>query len=402
MIFPIYLSIYITTIIRGYCKMNNAQVNLINALGPFNEKRLKVELTNNISKIGAKHFWKQGWAGKDVVIAVLDTGCNYHHLKLKERIIGGYNFTNECNGDVTKIEDYNGHGTHVAGIIAATLNNGGIVGVAPKSNLLILKVLDQKGSGNIESLVKAIEYAINWTGPNNERVSVLSLSLGLSSSKEILHNSIKKAIANDIAVVVASGNDGDGNLSTDEYSYPAGYEEVIAVGAIDSNFALASFSNTNKEVDIYAPGVDIRSTYVKENFEILSGTSMAAPHVSGALALLINKYENLNKRRPTEQELFRYLMQHTTKVQVGDYGETISILNLALDVNLEEEYNESSEDTIEKSLLLKCFCEARKTQAFYTQCLTEQSSEKEREFLISLIKESASTASYIKNMCERM
>lgn len=383
--------------------MNNARVNLINAEGPFNEERLKTELTNNISAIGAKHFWEQGWTGKGVVIAILDTGCNYHHLDLKERIIGGYNFTNESNGDVTKIEDYNGHGTHVAGIIAATLNGNGIVGVAPNVNLLILKVLNHKGRGTLESLVTAIEYAINWTGPNNEKVSILSLSLGLSYSEEILHNAIKQAIANDIAVVVASGNEGDGDLTTDEYSYPAGYEEVIAVGAIDTNFSVARFSNTNKEVDIYAPGVNIKSTYLKENFESLSGTSMATPHVSGALALLINKYENINKRKPTEQELFNYLMLHTTKLKVGDYDQTISILNLALDVSLEDESNENfEEDTLDKSLLLKCFCEARKTQAFFTQCLSEQSSEKERSFLISLIKESASTASYIKNVCERV
>lgn len=382
--------------------MNNAHINLINAVGPFDEERLKTELTNNISTIGAKKFWEQGWTGKDVVIAILDTGCNFHHLDLKERIIGGYNFTNESNGDVTKIEDYNGHGTHVAGIIAATLNNNGIVGVAPKAKLLILKVLNQKGSGTTESLVKAIEYAVNWTGPNDEKVSILSLSLGLSSSKETLHTAIKQAIANEIAVVVASGNEGDGDLSTEEYSYPAAYEEVIAVGAIDSNIAVANFSNTNKEVDIYAPGVDIRSTYLGENFENLSGTSMAAPHVSGALALLINKYENLKKRKPTEQELFQYLMQHTTKVHIGDFDETISILNLAIDVSFEEEFNENTEDTLDKSLLLKCFCEARKSQAFFTQCLNEQSSDKEREFLISLIKESASTASYIKNMCAKV
>lgn len=82
-----------------------------------------------------------------------------------------------------------------------------------------MKVLDYKGSGTLASLVKAIDYAINWTGPNNEKVNVLSLSLGLSSSKENLHNVIKQAVSNDIAVVVASGNEGDGDLSTDEYSY---------------------------------------------------------------------------------------------------------------------------------------------------------------------------------------
>ncbi|MER2006386.1 MAG: S8 family peptidase [Psychrobacillus sp.] len=377
--------------------MNNAQIK---ELKYFDIGKLKDNITSNISSIGAKYFWEQGYTGKNVVVAILDTGCNYHHLDLKDRIIGGYNFTNEFGGDVTNFIDLNGHGTHVAGVIAASLNNLGIVGVAPEVSLLIFKVLDYKGSGTTESLINAINYAVNWKGPNNERVNILSLSLGLSSSKEKLHNAVKQAIANNIAIVVASGNNGDGDFSTNEYSYPAGYDEVIAVGATDPHQAIANFTNTNKEVDIYAPGVDIESTYINEDYVTLTGTSMAAPHVSGALALLINKYENLQKRKPTEPELFNYLMQHTTNVQIGDYGETISILNLALDVIIEETVNEQLETTLDKSLLLKCFCEARKSQAFYTQCLDEHTSESEREFLMYLIQESATAASYIKNMCK--
>lgn len=381
----------------GVLYMNNAQIK---ELKYFDIGKLKDNITSNISSIGAKYFWEQGYTGKNVVVAILDTGCNYHHLDLKDRIIGGYNFTNEFGGDVTNFEDLNGHGTHVAGVIAASLNNLGIVGVAPEVSLLIFKVLDYKGSGTTESLINAINYAVNWKGPNNERVNILSLSLGLSSSKEKLHNAVKQAIANNIAIVVASGNNGDGVFSTNEYSYPAGYDEVIAVGATDPHQAIANFTNTNKEVDIYAPGVDIESTYINEDYVTLTGTSMAAPHVSGALALLINKYENLQKRKPTEPELFNYLMQHTTNVQIGDYGETISILNLALDVIIEETVNEQLETTLDKSLLLKCFCEARKSQAFYTQCLDEHTSESEREFLMYLIQESATAASYIKNMCK--
>lgn len=379
--------------------MNNTQVKLMGTSKIFDEGKLKDELTNSISRIGAKHFWDQGYTGRDVVVAILDTGCNYHHLDLKDRIIGGYNFTKESEGNTTIFEDLNGHGTHVAGIIAASVNSKGIVGVAPDVSLLILKVLDLKGSGTVDSLVKAIDYAINWTGPNNERVNVLSLSLGLSSSKEILHNIIKQAVSKNIAVVVASGNEGDGDLLSMEYSYPAGYEEVIAVGAIDNSNEVANFTNTNKEVDIYAPGVDIKSTYLNGDYIDLSGTSMAVPHVTGALALLINKYETLKNSKPTESELFKYLMQHTTRVQIGEYGETISMLNLSIDVGITDDSNVQFETMIDKSLLLKCFCEARKSQAFFTQCLNENSTENEREFLISLIQESASTAMHIKNIC---
>uniref|UniRef100_UPI00406C8D2D S8 family serine peptidase n=1 Tax=Lysinibacillus sp. FSL K6-4013 TaxID=2921504 RepID=UPI00406C8D2D len=165
--------------------MSDTQVKLILGSNSFDEEKLKEKVTNNISLIGAKHFWDQGYKGKDVVVAILDTGCNYHHIDLKDRIIGGYNFTKESNGDSSIFEDFNGHGTHVAGTIAASINGIGIVGVAPEASLLILKVLDYKGSGTLASLVKAIDYAINWTGPNNEKVNVLSLSLGLSSSQHL-------------------------------------------------------------------------------------------------------------------------------------------------------------------------------------------------------------------------
>lgn len=380
--------------------MNDTQVKLIVASNSFEKEKLNEEVTNNISIIGANHFWHQGYTGRGIVVAILDTGCNYHNLDLKDRIIGGYNFTKESGGDVTSFEDFNGHGTHVAGTIAASLNDVGIVGVAPEVSLLILKVLDSRGSGTVDSLVSAIDYAVNWTGPNNQRVNILSLSLGLTSSKDNLHNAIKKAIANDIAVVVASGNEGDGDLSTDEYSYPAAYEEVIAVGATNNNNEVANFTNTNKEVDIYAPGVDIKSTYLNKDYASLSGTSMAVPHVTGALALLINKYEKLKNSKPKESELFKYLMRHTTKVQIGDYGEIISILNLYIDVSIEDDFNEQYEETLDKALLLKCFSEARKSQAFFTECLNKNSTEKEREFLISLIQESASTANHIRNLCK--
>lgn len=378
--------------------MKDTQVKLIVESGSLDEKELKDEVTNNITSIGAKYFWNQGYKGRGVVVAILDTGCNYYHIDLKDRIIGGYNFTKESDGDVTIFEDLNGHGTHVGGTIAASYNNFGIIGVAPEASLLILKVLDYRGNGTVDSVIKAIEYAIGWIGPNNERVNILSLSLGLSSSIEILHSAIKQAISNNIAVVVASGNGGDGDLSTDEYSYPAGYEEVIAVGAMDNNNEVANFTSTNIEVDIYAPGVEIKSTYLNTDYTNLSGTSMAVPHVSGALSLLINKYESLTKSKPTEPQLFKYLMQHTDKVQMGDYGETISILNLSKDVSIEVDPNGKPEIILDKSLLLKCFCEARKSQAFFTQCLNEYSTENERELLISLIQDSVSTAKHIKDL----
>jgi len=371
-----------------------------NSLVLLNKNSIKDEIPYNISSIGAERFWEQGYKGKGVVVAVLDTGCNKSHRDLKDRIVDGVNFTEEFVGENDTFGDLNGHGTHVAGIIAASFNNTGITGVGPEISLLILKVLDQHGRGNVDSLIKAIDYAINWQGKNNEYVSIISMSLGLSSPNDELHNVIKKAITNNISVVVAAGNNGDGNLLTDEYTYPAKYEEVIAVGALDNKSHIAGFSNTNKEVDIYAPGVLIKSTSFNEDFTSLSGTSMAAPHITGALALLINKYENTTKYKPTELELFKYLMKHTSKIHIADYRETIFVINLTKDVIVEVDNIEESKEKFNEELILKCFCEARKSQAFFTKCLNESSNEQERQFLIKLIQESAVKATYIKELCQ--
>lgn len=366
--------------------MKKSEVKLLSTI----IEQLKEEVPDNIYRIGVTELWKQGYTGSGVVIAVLDTGCDVEQLDLKERIIGGYNFTKELNGDVHKWVDLNGHGTHTAGTIAASSNNSGIVGVAPDVKLLILKVLDKHGNGSVKSLVEAIEYAIVWQGPNGEKVNILSMSLGVSSPEENLYKAIKNAVAHNIAVVVAAGNEGDGNLKTSEYSYPAGFKEVIAVGAIDHNNKVANFSNTNKEVDIYAPGVDIKSTYINNGYMELSGTSMATPHVAGALALLINKYENLKNTKPTEKQLFDYLMAHTSNVYLSEYGQTVHVLDLT----------KASSKNINNTLLLKCFCEARKSQAFFTRCLDDSLTEKERALLHSLIQESASRANQIKYLCQ--
>ncbi|MCM3006827.1 S8 family peptidase [Priestia koreensis] len=268
-------------------------------------------IPQNIKQIGVKEKWKKGYSGQHIVIAVIDTGCEMNHPDLRNAIIDGYNFTSEHNGDVRNYIDDNGHGTHIAGIIAASHNENGLVGVSFNAKLLILKILDQDGNGSIESLIHALYYAEKWVGPNNERVRVVTLSLGTKHSSPALYTAIKRAIDSDISVVVASGNDGDGNINTNEYRYPGAYKEVIEVGAVDEKQRLARFSNTNEHVDIYAPGVNIHSTYLKDGYAELSGTSMAAPHVAGAIALLLQEYELKLGRKLSPDEIYEKLMEHT-------------------------------------------------------------------------------------------
>lgn len=300
-------------------------VKLVNS--GFSNNQVTEKIPINVISMGTEDKWYKGYNGKGVVVAVLDTGCSLDHEDLSERIVGGYNFTEESNGNRDVFEDLNGHGSHVAGIIAGSMNGSGIVGVAPEAALLILKVLNKNGGGRIRDLVDAVHYAIDWNGPKGERVSVISLSLATKFSDLALYEAIQRAINNQIAVVAASGNDGDGNLDTLEYRFPGSYPEVIEVGAINNIEQVAVFSNTNEFVDLYAPGVEIHSTFLSRGFSTLSGTSMATPHVTGALALLIQEYRERLKREPTEPEVYRYLMKHTKVIDVQNT--TIRILSLS-------------------------------------------------------------------------
>lgn len=230
-----------------------------------------------VQYINAPEQWGLGNTGKDVVIAVIDTGVDYNHPDLKDNIIGGKDFTGK--GDYL---DGNGHGTHVCGTIAATNTGAGVTGVAYDAKILALKALGDDGSGNMDSVIEAIKYATEYG------VDIISMSLGGPNSPD-LHQAVKDAVAKGIIVCVAAGNDGDGNIATEELSYPGAYDEIIEVGAIDFNGDLAYFSNTNHEVDILAPGVGILSTYMNGQYAKLDGTSMATPHMAGAVALLKSK-----------------------------------------------------------------------------------------------------------------
>lgn len=262
-------------------------------------------ITPNINLISAPLLWNQGYSGQGTKIAVIDTGCCTTHPDLKNNIIGGKNFTNE--GTVDDYSDKNGHGTHCAGIICG---NGHIYGIAPNANLLILKVLENDGNGNLQNVVNALNYAID------QKVDIISMSLGCKQNIKELYDAIKRAIDNNILVVSACGNEGDGKSNTIEKDYPSSYPEVISVGAIDNARKCAIFSNSNIFVDLVAPGVNIVSTGLNNGYITLSGTSMACPHVAGALALLIEKTTKEFGRRLDECELYAQLIKNTMELNI--------------------------------------------------------------------------------------
>lgn len=275
---------------------------------PFTVEALQTEadgIPYGVQQCQAPEIWNTGETGSGIVVAVLDTGIDFNHPDLKPNIIGGRNFTPEGWGH-DKFEDKNGHGTHVAGTIAA---NGEIKGVAPDAKILACKVLDRHGSGNYYSIIEGIRYATQWRGKNGEKVRIINMSLGGSYDDKNLEKAILDACAAGVIVVVASGNEGDNRQETMERAYPALYRECVTVAACDENKNMAYFTNTHLEVDAIAAGVDVLSTYPKSTYARLSGTSMATPHISGILALLIKLGEKKFKRTMDEAEIYGLLTQ---------------------------------------------------------------------------------------------
>ena len=260
-----------------------------------------------IERIKAPDAWStsDGSSNGVIEVAVLDTGIDYDHPDLKNNFAWGISV---LHGKISEkprdYKDRNGHGTHVAGIIAALNNEIGVAGVAHGVELYIIKVLGDSGIGWVSDIILGIERSL--LGPDgvldsdgdgkiigdsdDDAAEIISMSFGGSSDVQSLHDAIKDAYNYGAVLVAASGN--DGALSP---SYPAAYPEVIAVGATDSNDRVASWSN--RGVEMTAPGVDILSTYPDDTYEMLSGTSMACPHVSGVVALIqathYNEYGNV-------------------------------------------------------------------------------------------------------------
>jgi thermitase len=254
--------------------------------------------------IGAPRAWDVARGKPDVVIAVLDSGVTLNHPDLAPALwrnsgeiannwrdddgngyaddAWGWHFYHVWNGtgfearaDQYVADDY-GHGTHVAGIAAAALDNGvGVAGLAGGARLMTLKVLDQYGVGWYSDIAAGIVYAAD------NGADIINMSLGAAEPSQALQDAVNYAYASGVLVVAAAGNGDNGVF------YPAACQHVLAVAATDSNDARASFSNHGPQVDVAAPGVDIYSTWYRlDGYFTLSGTSMAAPHVSGLAALV--------------------------------------------------------------------------------------------------------------------
>jgi len=227
----------------------------------------------NMLMIGADLAWPQT-QGTSVRVAVLDTGIDLNHPDLFENIKSHINIINpKKTGD-----DDSGHGTHVAGIIAAVDNAIGVIGVGPKIELYAVKVLDKKGRGWLSDLIDALDWCLD------KNIQIINMSLGSLQDNSSFHEAVKNAYQAGITLVAAAGNYGqqDGIIS-----YPARYSETIAVSSVDLFGNLDPFSSFGNEIDMTAPGVDVRSTFNDGFYALMSGTSMSAPHVTGTAALIL-------------------------------------------------------------------------------------------------------------------
>jgi serine protease AprX len=261
-------------------------------------------LYDSIAQIGASNVTYGGLAvnGSGVKVAVIDSGIAYNHTDLGNcstatflagtcaRVPGGYDF---INNDADPMDDY-GHGTHVAGTIGADNRSGnGVRGVAPGAQLLAVKVLNSGGGGSTSSVLKGIEWAVN------NGASVLSLSLGgpaVPHNGQDLMSLAANAAANSAVMVIAAGND----YSIGAVGSPGLSQGAVTVGSVNSADDPSGFSSrgvasdSRLDPDIAAPGENINSTYYTGGYAVMSGTSMATPHVSGVAALVIQAHPGWN------------------------------------------------------------------------------------------------------------
>jgi subtilisin family serine protease len=234
----------------------------------------------NMPAINMEKAWDISQGREDVIIAIVDTGIDLTHPEFVGKLVKGHNILNGSD----QPQDDNGHGTHVAGIIAARTNNQeGVAGITWNNKIMPIKGIGSDGSGSSFDIAKGIIWAAD------HGASVINMSIGNYHPSNVLHDAIKYAFRKNVVMIAASGND-----NTSQPSFPAAYPEVISVAAVDWKGGKAEFSNFGSYIDVAAPGVDIPSTYVNNTYASLSGTSMACPHVAGWAGLIRSLNKNLS------------------------------------------------------------------------------------------------------------
>jgi len=312
------------------------------------EKLFKISLFDSVPLINATMAWSSiessiNLSGFNQTICIIDTGINYTHPDLGGcfgnnnkssncKVIGGYDYV---NNDEDPMDDH-GHGTHVSGIAVA---NGYVKGVAKDSKIVALKALNSDGVGSEIGIISSI----NWCIENSEKfnIKVISMSIGdgqkyssfCDDSFPSIAAAINEAVTKNISVVIASGNE----YHTDGISAPACIQNAIPVASTTKQDIISSFSNRNYMVKLAAPGSSIYSTLISGSYGYSSGTSMATPHVAGAIAI-INQYLEINRREMTPKDIESLLNNTGLKIYDSESNLNYSRINLfnaliSIDIN---------------------------------------------------------------------
>jgi len=231
-----------------------------------------------IKHIRAPQAWNKS-KGDRVRIGVIDTGADYSHPDLRHCLSIGINLLNRF----LLPNDDNGHGTHIAGTIAASSRQHGIIGVAPLASIHPVKAFDHQGSAFVSDIINGIDWCVK------NQIHIINMSFGMKTYSKALESAVRNAYESGVIVVASSGNEG----KKADIDYPARLRQVIAVGATTRRGYVAPFSNTSKKIDIYAPGEKVYSTWLRGKYHELSGTSMATSHVTGVIALMLARKPGL-------------------------------------------------------------------------------------------------------------
>lgn len=237
-------------------------------------------------------------SNRKVRVAILDSGINKKHDDLVGRIAGEFNAINPGS----EIIDNLGHGTAVAGVIAANNNKVGMIGIKPDLDIYSVKVLGDNGKGSVESLAKGINWAIE------QKVDIINISFGMPNDKPELKKAIMDAINAKIIVVASAGNNFGGKTD-----YPANYDKVISVNAVDSKLNITKFSSKGK-VDFVAPGTDIITTTKTNSYDSVEGTSIATAFVTGIVAYILDNRETFNLPNPSYEKIYNVLKNNSIKL----------------------------------------------------------------------------------------
>lgn len=253
-----------------------------------------------INKFNIPRLWKKT-KGENIRVAVIDTGCDFNHHDLKNNMLQGMNFVERGKDPM----DHNGHGSHVAGTIAASDNNLGMVGVAPQAKIIPIKALGNDGGGSLDNVCKGIVWAAD------HGADIITMSLGAPFGNTQLAKALKYAYDKNILIFCAAGNAGENT----PIMYPAKYPESIAIGAIDVNMNRTNFTCAGEELEFLSPGKDILSCVPGNGYAKMSGTSMSNPFAAGYAALVLSH----SKKRFSKEECVSFFRKSVRDLKNPKY-----------------------------------------------------------------------------------